>query len=190
MDKKILFIDTETTGKLPEIHGIHQLAGIVEINGIVREEFDIRVKPHPICIINDHALEVSGVTREQVMAYGPADVGFLKFFDIVSRHIDVSDPTDRFYACGYNAARFDIPFAEKFITQNSTFDYRSIFRSAPLEVMSFVAQYCMNNDIFISSFAMGRVAKTLGIPIITSSLHEGLYDIRLTREIYEIVRPK
>lgn len=48
---KLLFFDLETTGVNPGKNGIHQISGMIEIDGV------------------EQALAVAGVTREQVMAY-------------------------------------------------------------------------------------------------------------------------
>ncbi|MBR2476215.1 MAG: 3'-5' exonuclease, partial [Bacteroidaceae bacterium] len=68
---KIFFYDLETTGTLFWKHGIHQISGAIVIDGEVKERFDLRVAPNPKAIVEDAALQVAGVTREQIMAYPP-----------------------------------------------------------------------------------------------------------------------
>ena len=63
---KLLFFDLETTGTNPGKHGIHQISGQIVIDGIVKESFDFHVHPNPKAIIEDEALAVAGVTREQI----------------------------------------------------------------------------------------------------------------------------
>lgn len=42
---KVLFFDLETTGTLVNRHGIHQISGMVVIDGEVRESFNFHVQP-------------------------------------------------------------------------------------------------------------------------------------------------
>ena len=44
--KKLLYFDTETTGLDPVRNGIIQIAGIIVIDGEVKEEFNIKMQPH------------------------------------------------------------------------------------------------------------------------------------------------
>ena len=44
-DKKILWVDTETTGTDPGKNGIIQLAGVLEINGQEISSFDYKIRP-------------------------------------------------------------------------------------------------------------------------------------------------
>ena len=69
--KKLFFYDLETTGTNPGRHGIHQISGEIVIDGKTVETFDYKVQPNPKAQIEDAALEVGGVTREQIMAYPP-----------------------------------------------------------------------------------------------------------------------
>lgn len=69
---KLLFFDLETTGVKFWRNGIHQIGGIVDIDGQETERFDIRLAPNPAATIEQEALDVAGVTLEQVQssAYG------------------------------------------------------------------------------------------------------------------------
>lgn len=44
---KVLFFDLETTGTLVNKHGIHQLSGMIVVDGEVKEKFDFKVQPNP-----------------------------------------------------------------------------------------------------------------------------------------------
>ena len=68
---KLLYFDLETTGTNPGKNGIHQISGMIEIDGEEKEKFDFHVQPNPKAVIEEQALAVGGVTREQIMAYPP-----------------------------------------------------------------------------------------------------------------------
>lgn len=70
---KLLFFDLETTGVKFWRNGIHQIGGIVDIDGQEAERFDIRLAPNPAATIEQEALDVAGVTLEQVQSYQPQE---------------------------------------------------------------------------------------------------------------------
>lgn len=73
---KLLFFDLETTGVKFWRNGIHQIGGIVDIDGQEVERFDIRLAPNPAATIEQEALDVAGVTLEQVQSYQPMEDGY------------------------------------------------------------------------------------------------------------------
>ena len=68
-DKKILWVDTETTGTDPGKNGIIQLAGVLEINGHEISSFDLKIRPFAEDVIEDTALAVNGFTREELAGF-------------------------------------------------------------------------------------------------------------------------
>ena len=64
---KLFFFDLETTGVNFWQHGIHQISGCIEIDGEVREMFDFHVAPNPDAKIDQEALDIGGVTIEQII---------------------------------------------------------------------------------------------------------------------------
>lgn len=55
MTSKLLFFDLETTGVKFWRNGIHQIGGIVDIDGQEAERFDIRLAPNPAATIEQEA---------------------------------------------------------------------------------------------------------------------------------------
>ncbi len=64
MDRKIVFIDTETTGLKGMENGVHQISGIIDINGKIVDKFNFKVAPFEEDFITGNALKTSHVTRE------------------------------------------------------------------------------------------------------------------------------
>ena len=85
---KLLFFDLETTGTNPGKHGIHQISGQIVIDGIVKESFDFHVQPNPKAIIEDEALAVAGVTREQIAQYPPMATVYAQFVAMLGKYVD------------------------------------------------------------------------------------------------------
>ena len=59
---KVVFFDLETTGTLVNKHGIHQISGMIVIDGAVKEIFDFKLQPNPNVEIVHEVLDVAGVT--------------------------------------------------------------------------------------------------------------------------------
>ena len=68
---KQLFFDLETTGTMYWRNGIHQFSGMVVIDGEVKETFDYKIHPNPKAEITEEALQIAGVTREDIELYPP-----------------------------------------------------------------------------------------------------------------------
>ncbi len=94
---KLLFFDLETTGVKFWRNGIHQIGGIVGIDGQGAERFDIRLAPNPAATIEQEALDVAGVTLEQVQSYQPMEEGYRQLVGILSKYVNKFDKRDKMY---------------------------------------------------------------------------------------------
>ncbi len=184
---KILFFDLETTGTQSDKHGIHQLSGSVVINGEVKETFDLHVQPHPGAVIEQGALDVAGVTQEQIMAYPPMPVVYGQFINIISKYDDRYNKTDKFFLAGYNISNFDNPFLRAWFGHNGDKYFGSYFWPNCLDVMVLATPFLLEQRPQMMNFKQGNVAKTLGIPVDDTKLHDALYDIEICKSIYDKV---
>ena len=185
---KILFYDIETTGTRFWKNGIHQLSGAVVIDGEIKETFDFRVRPNPNAIIEQEALDVAGVTKEQIMQYEPMDVVYKKFVELLGKYVDKFKRNDKFYLAGYNNAPFDNQFLRAWFVQNNDKFFGSWFWSNSIDVMVMATQYLIDKRPEMENFKLSTVAKYCGIDVEADSLHDALYDITLTMKIYDKVK--
>lgn len=180
-----LFYDTETTGLDSTKHSIHNLAGIVEVDGFVVEEFNIYMRPHPKAKIDASALKASGVTEEQIMAYPEWTVGYKQFKDIIKTYADPY-AKERFFLIGYNNRKFDDFFLNMlFILAKEVDLFPALFYTHSIDVMVLATQFLLNDRKEMPSFKLKRVAMHLGIDVDTSQLHSAAYDAELTYKIYK-----
>lgn len=114
---KLLFFDLETTGVKFWRNGIHQIGGIVDIDGQEAERFDIRLAPNPAATIEQEALDVAGVTLEQVQSYQPMEDGYRQLVSILSKYVNKFNKKDKMYLVGYNNAGFDNKFLRALFEQ-------------------------------------------------------------------------
>lgn len=185
---KLFFFDLETTGTNPGKHGIHQISGQIVIDGVVKEKFDFKVQPNPKAAIDDKALEVGGVTKEQILAYPPMRDVYHALVDTLGKYVDKFNRKDKFFLVGYNNAAFDNNFLRGFFLQNGDEYFGSWFWSNSVDVMVLASNYLLDRRAEMENFKLSTVAKFLNIAVEDDALHDAQYDIELTKLIYDIVK--
>ena len=185
---KIFFYDLETTGVRHWKNGIHQLSGQIVIDGEVKESFNYKIAPNPNCIIEDEALAVAGVTKDTILEYPSMREIYSQLTSMLSKYVDKFKKTDKFHLCGYNNASFDNQFFRAFFVQNNDQYFGSWFWSDTIDVMCLASNHLKKERATLPNFKLMSVARHLGIPVEDDKLHDALYDIELTRQIYQIVK--
>ncbi|MFL0105642.1 exonuclease domain-containing protein [Tenacibaculum maritimum] len=94
---KQVFIDVETTGVNHWQNSVHQISGGVYINNELKESFDFKIKPHEKSKIEQGALDVGGLTLEQVMSYPHRMEVFPKLTSIFNKYVDKYKKQDKFF---------------------------------------------------------------------------------------------
>jgi DNA polymerase-3 subunit epsilon len=183
---KLFFLDIETTGVRYWKNGIHQISGCIEIDGELKESFDFKVCPFKDAIIENDALATSHVTREQILNYPPMFDVYMNLSTLLSKYVDKYNKTDKFFLVGYNCASFDNQFLRAWFVQNGDNYFGSWFWSSTLDVMVLAAEYLKHRRHAMIDFKLKTVAAELGIDVDESRLHDGSYDIELTRRIYHL----
>lgn len=185
---KLFFYDLETTRVNPGKNGIHQISGMIMIDGEIKEKFDIKVQPNPKAIIEKEALDVAGVTEEQVRSYTPMGKVYRDILmPMLNKYIDRYNKTDKFFLVGYNIAHFDNDFFRGFFLQNGDKYFGSYFWSNCFDCMVLATPYLADVRPQMENFKQGTVAKTLGIEVDDTKLHDALYDIYICGQIYDKV---
>ena len=187
MARKLFYYDLETTGLKYWENSVHQISGIIEINGKVVEEFDFHVRPHENAAISDEALKVGNVTLEQIMSYPSVDEVHMNIISMLSKYVDRYNKRDKMFLVGYNNASFDNNFFKAFFDHAGDKYFHSWFWSVPLDVIVLAQQKMMDIRPDMENFKLYNVARTLGISVDEEKLHDAFYDIYLTRAIYKIV---
>jgi DNA polymerase-3 subunit epsilon len=183
---KLMFYDTETTGTFYKWNAIHQIAGIIDIDGEIKETFEFKVRPHEKATIDEKALQVSGVTKEEIMAYPEMDVVYKQLVEILGRYVDKFDRSDKFFLCGYNNSSFDDEFLRAFFWRCGDRFFGSWFWSHALDVIVLAGQLLKNVRHTMPNFKLQTVAEQLGISIDTTKIHNAIYDCERTRDMYYI----
>lgn len=183
---KLAYIDVETTGIPYPESGLIQLAGIIEVDDEIVDRFDFRVRPFPTDIILDEALDVNGVTREDLKTFdSPVDV-HKKFIEVLDKHVDRYDKNDKLHFVGYNA-EFDANHLRSWFKKNDDNYFGSWFWHPPLDAMTFAAIGLMRRRHDLANFQLTTVARSLGIDVEEADAHDALYDVNLTRQIFRML---
>lgn len=179
--KKILWLDTETTG-LTEKHGLVQVAGIIDIDGVVKEEFDIKCAPFPNDAIDEGALKGQGRTITDVMAFPDPRKSFQHFEAVLGKYVDKFNREDKYIIAGHNV-RFDIDMLQSWYKKNgstylgSYLNFKRVFDT----MIVFQALQIVGEFEFPESNQLTTVANFLGVEL--DKAHDALNDIRATREV-------
>lgn len=195
--QKLVFIDVETTGVDPERNGLTQISGCIQIGETVTDSFDYYVRPYPTDQVEQAALDVTGIDRRQFLPESHPDflaVPGQKFQDpqavykslvgLLGKHVDQFDRGDKFQFVGYNAHSFDMPFLRKFWEKNHDRYFGSWFWYPCLDVMLLWAQILLPVRAQLANFKLMTVAAYAGLDVDESRLHDSLYDIELTRNLW------
>lgn len=182
MDIKRLFIDTETTGLDPKLHGLVQVAGIVDINGKVEEEFDFTLKPIDGKLFETRALEVNGLNMNVINQFKPSDTVFHLFRQLIKRYIDQYNTKDKFTFLGYNAG-FDVGFIRQWFLDHDDKYYGSIFFRYPIDVASIAMEALIDQRPTMPNDKLETVMKMFDVSA-EGKLHDARTDIIATREVY------
>lgn len=109
---------------------------------------------------------------------------------MLDKYVSKYDKKDKFFLAGYNNASFDNQFLRAWFLQNNDKYFGSYFWSNSIDIMVMATPYLAPKRAEMENFKQGAVAKTLGIQVDDSKLHDALYDIEICRAIYDVVCKK
>lgn len=182
---KILWFDTETTGLDPISCGIIQLAGIIEMDGVIKQTFNYFMSPLPGDKIFDEALSVHGYDKEQILKFVNPHSTKQVFCDLLSVHCNKFDRNDKFYPAGYNC-RFDIEFLSNwFNKQGDKYLGSFVDRRMWLDPLAMVNLLSLDGKLKLVNHKLETVAKHFGVEL---NAHDALSDIKATRELFYILK--
>ncbi len=185
-----MFYDLETTGLDHMQHSIHEMAFMVQVDGVNIESFVLQMRPHPKAVLSPEALAKCKVTEAQIMAYPPAEVAHGQFKAIVDKYVDPYDKTQKIHLVGYNNRVFDDPFLRMWFLLMNDNSFDCYFWTDTLDALVLASERLCEHRGSMPSFKLSRVATTLGIQVDESQLHSASYDMLLTYLIYNKVTGK
>jgi len=177
------YIDTETSGLFP---GKYQVltAALKIVNGqrCVTREFEFGLLESSA--IDDKALEINGLTREQIKKFPPCQYTYRELTSFLGQFVNPYDKADKMTFAGYNA-RFDYDHMRSLFERLGDRYFGSWFWFPPLDIMNTAFDALRDRRKDMKDFKLATVAKTLGIELKKEELHDALYDIELSIEVYK-----
>ncbi|MDD4972580.1 MAG: 3'-5' exonuclease [Paludibacter sp.] len=198
--KKILWLDTETTGLDAQKHGIIQLAVLMDIDGKVEGELLLDVQPFDSDVLNINNVEFEYEDIAFIDKIKPEDIvepSNIKIIDIVKNHkapksaymsiisflgnhILKFDKTDKAYLGGYNV-NFDRNFISEFFKKNNDNYLGSYLSWRCLDPLYRLWEMDYKGYIALENYKLETVCNHFGIPI---SAHNAMSDIKATMDLW------
>lgn len=182
--KKILYFDTETTGLNPQKNAVIQFAGIVEINGKVQEEIEMKIAPMKDDVIEEKALEVHGMDKMTVLEFPNSQEQYKKLKTILTKYVDPYNKNDKFTPAGYNV-RFDMEMMNAFFRKNNDSYFGALVNWKCIDALPIMHFMDFTEKIRLDDYKLSTVCSHYGISI---EAHDALSDIQATRELIKRIR--
>jgi DNA polymerase III epsilon subunit-like protein len=181
--KRILWIDTETTGLNPQRNSIIQIAALIENeDGEIISEFKSYVRPLVGREIDQQALDANGLTREEIMEYPHFLEVFRDWIEWLNTHGYKGVKELRYIPAGY-CVSFDLDMLfewYKSITGN-TFAYWDHLCFEAIDPRVILHGLKIAGLIDAPDCKLTTMCKLFDIPL--KIAHDAMNDIRATREL-------
>jgi DNA polymerase-3 subunit epsilon len=181
---KICWIDVETTGLNPVLQDVIQVAGLIELDGEVVEEFEFKCQPFSWDNIQDAALKVHGYDVSTLRDFEDPCIVRSKMEKILSNYVNKFDREDKYYFAGYNAP-FDQGFMNHFWKKAGDKYFNSYFQYKTYDIFPLFMVYAEALKLPVPNHKLVTAAKHFGIEI---NAHDALSDIRATREVAQCIK--
>ncbi len=184
---KLLYLDTETGGLDAKVNPVLQISGIVEIDSVVVQEFDLRLRPHPSAVIDSKALSINCLDPERLHdpdRLEPIDA-YKKLKSIFLTYINKYDKKDKLYLVGQNV-HFDYGFLLELWNRQGDNYLGSFIHYHKIDLIALTAAmrlaHKLPTDERLPSMKLEALCSYFQMPPQT---HDSMSDIRQTREIFQ-----
>lgn len=179
--KKILYIDVETSGLDSKTNDILQIAGLIEINGEIKEKFNYFMQPFDYTTIEESALAINKLTVAKLKTFESPRVVYFKLIKVFDKYIDKYNKKDKFSPAGYNV-NFDRDFLNQFFIKNCDKYFGSYVDYHLIDPASVLALLEYKGLIELESYKLENVCDYFGIPI---KSHDAMEDITATHKLIQ-----
>jgi len=181
---KVLYIDVETTGLDFIDNDIIQLSGIIEVDEVILETFDFKIKPFNFSSISKDALIVNGFSLELCKSFPDPMKVYEEFKNILNKYVDRFNKRDKFYVCGYNV-HFDLNFLDYFFRKNNDVFFYAYCNRKYLDPLPILYFLDYKNRICLNNYRLETVCRYFNINI---KAHDSLSDVRATYKLLKKLR--
>jgi len=185
--KKVMWIDTETTGLEVDKHGLREVAFIIEIDNVVKERLLLYIDTTTYKnekYISKYVKDMMGVDEEELHKYPDSSAQLKQFIGFIGKYTILDAKNDNFTMAGFNV-EFDFNFIEEWFKDGG--EYLSFYRSfgyQKIDVLEFVRNL-KYLDLFESeNNKLETLCNHFGIEI---DAHCALSDIEATKKLHELL---
>jgi len=183
MQSKLFWFDTETTGLDPKKNAMIQLAGMVEVDHEVVEEFNIMARPHKGAEITAKALEVNGRTLAEIQSFPTLFEAISLLRRTLAQYVDKFDPKDKLIMAGFRTD-FDGEFLRECFRRVQDRYFGSWFFNCSADISTLLAIVIAETGLRLENWRLSTACEHFGIHI---NAHDALSDIKATRELYHVL---
>lgn len=180
---KVLYFDTETTGLDPVKNDIIQLAGMVEINGKIKEEFNFFSQPFSYENVSQEALDIYGISIDTIKGFPKPETLRIRLIRLMGKYVDKYNRNDKFYPAGQNV-KFDIDFLEENFKKNNDMYFGSWFWRYCIDLYSLSTILRYKEILNTENLKLETLARHFEVEL---KAHDAMSDIKATREIIRII---
>lgn len=192
-NRHIVVLDFETGGKDRETCEVIQIgATVIDRNSLaIKDQFESLMKPASPDKLEDEALGVNGITREQLATAPEASLVFPSFAKWIQKH-NIRKDKGSFgapIACGWGIDNFDMPIFNRYCSQFGYWDKKwnnqnllnPIFT---FDVMKHIWLWSRTNSE-MTNLKLGDTLEYMGVPRseIDSGAHSAMWDVKQTARI-------
>lgn len=180
--RKVLWMDTETSGTDEDRHAMLDLSVIIEIDREIISKKKFQIKPFSDDILDPQALEVNGYTEEMVKQepfLEPLEA-HMQICGLWGSNVDKFEKSDKMYIGGFNVD-FDLRFLTKFFEKCQDKYLGSWINWRKLDPMPLVTVLEYLGKVQLPNLKLETLCDYYQIPI---DAHDSMSDIMATRELF------
>lgn len=184
---KQLFYAIETTHPNPELSAIHQIGGVVVVDGVPVESFGWNVAPHQGALIDRNVLTACGLDVDAMGRYESPALACSRLRHTLEKYVRGCERDDLLVICDFGGGHGDNLALSRFFIRNGHTDFDKCFWRSDIDVRQLAADFLLEDCQKLGEFDRHTVAVRLGINPDPSREHDALYNAWLTYEIYKRV---
>ena len=164
----------------PNRHGVVQIA-IISPEGV---EMDLRCKPYPGKMVSPKALEVTGLTEDEIRGYPDPQEVKKELEAFLEQGIGRYKKDDKGVFVAYNA-KFDFDFLYRWWKDDGDkYGMGTWFWVPPWDVMTQAFMSLVDVRPRMKNFKLETVCRECGLGWDEERAHDAMYDVRKTRELF------
>ncbi|MFC1679943.1 exonuclease domain-containing protein, partial [Elusimicrobiota bacterium] len=155
---------------------IFQLAFLIEIDGKIVQEKEIRMRPERPDRISPEALEITRKTKAELLSYPPKRQGYEELIRTMERWVHRYNKSDKMLWIGQNP-EFDVRFVRTLFREMDDKFFGSWWDRGPADLITLAKIMKIRGHISPPDYKLGSLAAECDVPL---EAHDALADVRAT----------